>query len=279
MLASRLASPKAPRFAFGILTTCLQRIVILIRYDFGEMGVFDWNCNICGTTNDVPWLELVREGPSCQNCHSSVRQRQILSSVNKLLQTLDEKKPRVIGISDADLVANTLKNKRNVRYVNTFFDERPRLDISAPRAKYNNSADIVICSDVLEHVMFPVQSAIRGLYKILKPGGYVVVTVPYTFHEPNQEHFPWMKSYEASQNNDGSWRVLGIAFDGTAREVKNPIFHGGPGNTLEMRLLSRAELISNFRDAGFADVDIDEQDQRDHGIRMQLGVLVAQRPR
>lgn len=240
--------------------------------------MFDWNCNFCGNNNDVPWLELVREGPSCKYCQSSVRQRQILYSVHKLLETLNTKKPRIVGISDADLVAATLKNQRNLKYFNTYLDVRPRLDISAPRAKYKNLADLVICSDVLEHVMFPVQSAIRGLFEILKPGGYVVVTVPYTFHEPNQEHYPWMKSYEASQNNDGTWRVTGIAFDGTSREVENPIFHGGPGNTLEMRLLSREELISNFRDAGFTKVEIDEKDQKELGIRMQLGVLVAQRP-
>lgn len=44
----------------------------------------------------------------------------------------------------------------------------------------DNSFDFVLCSEVLEHVPDP-ESALRTLFRILKPGGVAVVTTPQRF--------------------------------------------------------------------------------------------------
>ena len=50
--------------------------------------------------------------------------------------------------------------------------------------------DVVVCSEVLEHVVNP-HRAIEGLYKALKPGGLLAVTTPFLFpiHDAPVDHF------------------------------------------------------------------------------------------
>jgi len=51
-------------------------------------------------------------------------------------------------------------------------------DLGNPLACENNSVDAVWCSEVLEHLFNPV-FAINEFYRALKPGGRLLVTVPY----------------------------------------------------------------------------------------------------
>ena len=50
--------------------------------------------------------------------------------------------------------------------------------------------DVVVCSEVLEHVVDP-HRAIQGLFKALKPGGLLAVTTPFLFpiHDAPIDHF------------------------------------------------------------------------------------------
>ena len=43
------------------------------------------------------------------------------------------------------------------------------------------SADTVLCTNVLEHLERPDRS-LREMYRILKPGGHVIVTMPFFWH-------------------------------------------------------------------------------------------------
>ena len=53
-----------------------------------------------------------------------------------------------------------------------------RVDICQMQAVYNdNTADLIICSHVLEHVPSDDQ-ALRELHRILKPGGFAILMVP-----------------------------------------------------------------------------------------------------
>ncbi len=45
----------------------------------------------------------------------------------------------------------------------------------------DNSIDAIICSSVLEHVEEP-QKAVREMYRVLKPGGYCYIYVPFLFY-------------------------------------------------------------------------------------------------
>jgi SAM-dependent methyltransferase len=48
-------------------------------------------------------------------------------------------------------------------------------------ALLNGSADTVLCTAVLEHLERP-QDAIREMHRILKPGGYVILSTPLFWH-------------------------------------------------------------------------------------------------
>ncbi|MFI4924463.1 MAG: hypothetical protein ACHQJ7_04900 [Vicinamibacteria bacterium] len=54
--------------------------------------------------------------------------------------------------------------------------------------------------------------------------------------------------------------------DGRTQRFADPVFHGGPGTTLEMRLFSRDALLRAFERAGFASVRIADEPCLPFGI-------------
>ena len=63
-----------------------------------------------------------------------------------------ERKLSVIGMSDPKPLADYLSTLHSIVYANTFFDEEPRLDLLNLNPLQVGGSDVVICSDVLEHV-------------------------------------------------------------------------------------------------------------------------------
>ena len=54
--------------------------------------------------------------------------------------------------------------------------------------------------------------------------------------------------------------------DGQVEEFPSPVFHGGPGTTLEMRLFSRDSLLRDLRAAGFREVRVADEGVPEFGI-------------
>ena len=81
-----------------------------------------------------------------------------------------------IGLTDCGY-APRLSSK--LAYRNTFYDREPRLDITDPPTDLEGTLDFLISSDVFEHVPPPVERAFEGVFRLLKPGGVFVLTVPY----------------------------------------------------------------------------------------------------
>jgi len=46
----------------------------------------------------------------------------------------------------------------------------------------------------------------------------------------------------------------------------NPVFHGGPGEALEMRIFGESALIKELHAAGFADVQVMRDSDWDFGV-------------
>jgi SAM-dependent methyltransferase len=167
--------------------------------------------------------------------------------------------------------------KNLIDYENTYFDKEPFLDVCNPPLDYMNYADILISSDVLEHVMFPFEKAILGSFDILKPGGWLLLTTPYFKGASFVENYPWMKSYLVSEDgvvtgNDG--------IDETV--IVDPIFHGGPGNTLEMRIFSPEILNLSLKQVGFENIKFLEEDINEFGILRsvsKMGTIIARKPK
>ena len=239
----------------------------------GEGEIIRFQCNICSSANTKSYEQMDREKPSCDHCDSNVRFRWIAHAVSETLlgQSLPlkdfptRKDIAGLGLSDWDGYAAPLARRFN--YTNTFFHTDPRLDISNLPDDRAGLYDFVIATEVLEHVVPPVDIALANLHRLLKPNGVAFITVPW-IGDVTQEHYPDLFDYKVVQS-DGRWQVRNRTRDGREEVFENPVFHGGPGTTLEMRLFSGTDLVRRLEKAGFAKVEICRPTVREYGIIFQ----------
>jgi len=230
-----------------------------------------FTCNICDNVNVVPVRQLDREIVSCSGCGSTVRLRSVIYLLAQALfrapKTLGElsvdKSIRGIGLSDWTGYAAPLE--RLFDYTNTYYHQEPRLDIVSPPADIIGTCDFVISSDVFEHVMPPVSRAFEGAFSLLKPGGHFVLTVPFTIHNRTTEHYPNAREYAVVKFVDRTC-VVTRDTDGRITLDASPVFHGGDGETLEMRVFGFRDLKTQLKAAGFSDVTVFEKPVPEYGI-------------
>jgi SAM-dependent methyltransferase len=235
--------------------------------------IIRFQCNVCSGANTKTYEQMDREIPSCDHCDSNVRFRWIAHAVSEAffdrslpLKGFPMRKDIAgLGLSDWEGYAGPLA--RCFDYTNTFFHTEPRLDISNLPEDRTGRYDFVIATEVLEHVVPPVDIALANLYRMLKPNGIAFITVPW-IGEVTQEHYPELFDYHVAQDN-GRWQVRNRTRDGREEVFDNPVFHGGPGTTLEMRLFSGSDLVKRLEKAGFAKVEICRPTVREYGIIFQ----------
>lgn len=218
-------------------------------------------CNVCGHENNDPAAIIHREMLPCAICRSTPRFRGIVHAFQKYVcgetrVPLDSMTPRQdlcgIGMSDWDRYGSELKRIANYR--NTFYHQEPFLDITDPEsASQYRDLDFVISSDVLEHVHQPVIQSFRNIRAMLKPGGWFIFSVPYLEGYETLEHYPNLKDYRII-DVAGTWVVINKRADGQVELHQRPIFHGGDGNVLELRVFGEGALLAMLRDAGFAEI-------------------------
>jgi SAM-dependent methyltransferase len=235
--------------------------------------IIRFQCNMCSAENTKLYEQLDREISSCDHCGSNVRFRWIVHAVSEALfdRSLPLKRFPVrkdisgLGLSDCGGYADPFA--RCFDYTNTFFHTEPRLDISNVPEDSKGRYDFVIATEVLEHVVPPVDAALVNLCQLLKPGGVAFISVPW-IGDVTQEHYPDLFDYRIVENN-GRWQVHNRTRDGRVEVFDDPVFHGGPGTTLEMRLFSGTDLVRRLEKAGFAKVEICRPTVRAYGIVFQ----------
>lgn len=109
----------------------------------------------------------------------------ILRLLNKYNKNKD-KKIKVIDIGAGDqFLRDRLPEK--VRYISLDIDENSKPDIVCDLNKRlpikNNSYDFVICTEVLEHTLYP-RKIIKEIKRITKQDGFIIITLPneYNFY-------------------------------------------------------------------------------------------------
>jgi len=133
-----------------------------------------------------------------------------------------------IGISDDVELSSRLSSK--FFYSNTFFDAFPYLDIrKIPNIAYK-AFEFVSCSDVLEHIDVDLNKAIRGVSKLLKPGGFAVLSVPIRNTAGQMEFYPKLKTFSVLGET-----VKWVDQNGKRFIDNSPEFHGGRGQNLAFR--------------------------------------------
>ncbi len=150
-------------------------------------------------------------------------------------------------------------------YTNTFYHKEPFLDIVAVSPDQLGQYDFLISTDVFEHVPPPVFRAFSGSYTLLKPGGLIVLTVPFTDVTQTVEHFPDLDTFKIIELGSG-YLLVNRDKKGQLSVRNNLVFHGGPGDTLEMRVFSRNDTLSWLKMAGFVDIQVHAGTSPEWGI-------------
>lgn len=251
-----------------------------------KAGELSFRCNICGSACTALVTELAREQSSCTQCRSTVRWRSIIHALSVglfgesiALPDFPERRD-ISGLGMSDWGGYAVPLAQKLDYTNTYYHQEPLLDITAIEPSFEGRYDFVITSDVFEHVPPPVSNAFTNLYKILKPGGLVVFTVPYSQAGETKEHFPDLHDYELIKSN-GRYLLNNTTRSGERQVFEDLIFHGGPGSTLEMREFSETSLFTEFGNAGFKNVKIWKQPDFVHGIYWSVDwslPIVARKP-
>lgn len=235
-------------------------------------GTLAFQCNICGADCQFPLDNLSRETPSCPSCHSSPRTRAIVDIIARKLighslplpQFPEHDSRRGLGLTDSENYASRLVQKFD--YHNTYLHQEPRMDITAElEPEQMDSCDFVSSSEIFEHVLPPVAQAFENVYRLLKPGGLFVLTVPYGLQSETTEHFPDLYDFSIAEVN-GVHVLTNRTRDGKVQTFDRLVFHGGPGTTLEMRVFAERDLIRRLTAAGFSEVVIHREANFQFGI-------------
>jgi SAM-dependent methyltransferase len=226
--------------------------------------VFSFTCNICNSPSSVELEAAVgREKPSCSACESCARFRWIIHALSLELFGKSIPLPLFplakdltgIGLTDSPSIADRLVEQLN--YTNTFYHQEPRIDIQDLASGTDGAYDFIIASEVFEHLPPPVQPAFHNLWRLLRPDGFVVFTVPWGIDGHTLEHYPDLYDWQIANLRSGPILVNRDAA-GEIQLFENLCFHGGPGATLEMRLFTKGDLIEHFEEAGFQETEFAE---------------------
>jgi SAM-dependent methyltransferase len=231
-----------------------------------------FQCNICGADCHFPLDHLGRETPSCASCNSSPRSRAIVDIIARKLigqslplpQSPENCSVRGLGLTDSENYASRLAQKFD--YHNTYLHQEPHMDITAElRSDQVDLYDFVISSEIFEHVLPPVARAFENVFRLLKPGGLFVLTVPYGIQVETSEHFPDLNDFSVAEVN-GVHVLTNVTREGKVQKFDRLVFHGGPGTTLEMRVFAERDIIRYLTTAGFSSVEIHREALFQFGI-------------
>lgn len=224
-----------------------------------------FQCNLCGALNKYD-DNMKRDESSCIGCGSTVRIRSLVLALSECIYGISvpiqnfpvNKNIKGIGLSDWEPMATQLSYYFD--YTNTYYHQEPYLDITDVSKIEYNKYDFFISSDVFEHVSQPVYRAFEGSASLLKSGGLFVLTIPYHMGDKTEEHFPDLYKWSISKQN-GSPVLINYTKEGkkqiytdTVSYYKGLVFHGGDGQTLQMRHFGKGDIVQNLKNAGFIDI-------------------------
>jgi hypothetical protein len=166
--------------------------------------------------------------------------------------------PGIVGLGLSDWEGYAHRLEACFDYTNTFYHQEPLLDIAAPPPDRRDSAHFLISTDVLEHIPPPVALGFAGSFALLRPGGLLVLTVPFRDIPQTTEHFPHLHRFRVVRLGEDDYVLVNRRRDGELELHDKLIFHGGPGDTLEMRVFARRHTEQLLHEAGFVDIAVHE---------------------
>lgn len=234
-------------------------------------------CDVCGHDGHFVLADAggLREGLLCPRCRCNARQR---AAARVLLSALDDPAGAYVYLTEQaspffvalrrrvrtlDGSEFTRDLRRRLRLSTWLWRQRVAAwvrhqDITALRMAAS-SLDAVVSLDVLEHVP-DYAAGLRGFARVLRPGGVLVVTVP--FHDRQAGHR----------------QIARVAPDGRVEHDGPPEYHGDPlgGGVLCFHHFGWS-LLDATRSAGFADASMLRVQDAKAGLPQGTWVLLARR--
>lgn len=143
-------------------------------------------CNICGWEGRHFSSDSWHKQINCPKCYSGIRQRLFFATLQytdelSFATVIDNKK--ILHFAPEDIITSILQKKSKYYVTADFFrnDCDLRLDMSNMPEVKNESFDVAIGFDVLEHVP-DYQKAIAEIHRILSSKGFAIFTVPQKDH-------------------------------------------------------------------------------------------------
>ena len=159
---------------------------------------------------------------------------------------------RGLGMSDQECYARLLQEKFD--YTNTFYDREPRFDFTEPHPSLYGAYDFILSADVIEHITPPIGRALHQTCLLLKPHGFLGLTIFCQAQGDIREHFPELHEYRVVPLGQ-SMVLINRRRDGALEIRDDLVFHGGTGATLEMREFAIPSLQRELSEAGFRECE------------------------
>jgi SAM-dependent methyltransferase len=211
------AQPLAIRAWFGL------RPIVRMAF-FGRARY----CPVCGSH----CRRFLAHGPPsrsiqdvvCPACLSHPRLRLAWLFLSTRTDLLDGHPRRVLHVAPEPALTDLLRRSRNIEIESADLDS-PHASVTLDITRTDResaSFDVILCSHVLEHVEDDRQ-AMRELFRVLRPGGWVMIQVPIsskpTFEDPSitdpaeRERLFWQADHVRLYGLDISERLTKAGFE------------------------------------------------------------------
>jgi len=182
-------------------------------------------CNICGWKGRFFFSDSWHPFTQCPQCGSAVRHRLLFASVTTLadlgIKDIISKK-RILHFAPERILSELFKERAG-EYVTADFcrvDVDMELDMSDMSGVADNSFDVVLACDVLEHIPDD-SAALREIYRILSFNGWAILTVPQKDGLPTKYEDPSITTPEGRKQAFGLEEHLRIYGDDFAQVLEN----------------------------------------------------------
>lgn len=232
----------------GYCDVCDKKVNFILDDLYREFSNFD-------TFNDFePTGGLCfRERMSCPICKLNNRQRALF----KLLQDYVDLDSDIYMLeqvtSSFQIISKKYHNTIGSEYLGDeyksgFVNENGIRHEDATCLSFSDSIfDCVISQDVFEHI-FDIDTCLEEMYRILRPNGYLIISVPFYTSELHT-------------------RVRAKMVDGEIKNILNPIYHGNPIGDGSLLVYDYGwDLLDMIRATGFSDVYVRKEYSPSRGI-------------